>query len=244
MKARFNASNPSAAHSGKITKGGKRKLDEMDKEIGSGSIGVSTGDFGEDLDELSSLQQQQQQQFSSMSMNGGATNGQANNNVRGGVVINRHPKQQQSQHINSSKMSVSLSPRDQHKAITVPASQASLSIPASHSTPSSSSFSSSVSYATAPIPSGSMVSVAAESAAQEADALALAGDGASLSVGALAASSKPERLKRPPNAYLLFNRDMRHRLLEKNPNMTVAEISKEIGEQWRLLQKVGGCACV
>ncbi|KAI9492474.1 high mobility group box domain-containing protein [Zychaea mexicana] len=44
-----------------------------------------------------------------------------------------------------------------------------------------------------------------------------------------------ERLKRPPNAYLLFNRDMRRRLLEESPKMTVAEISKEIGERWKRL---------
>ncbi|KAL1926012.1 hypothetical protein VTP01DRAFT_7105 [Rhizomucor pusillus] len=44
-----------------------------------------------------------------------------------------------------------------------------------------------------------------------------------------------ERLKRPPNGYLLFNRDMRRKLLEKSPKMTVAEISKEIGERWKNL---------
>ncbi|KAI8147503.1 hypothetical protein BJV82DRAFT_349141 [Fennellomyces sp. T-0311] len=45
-----------------------------------------------------------------------------------------------------------------------------------------------------------------------------------------------QRLKRPPNAYLLFNRDMRRRLLEESPKMTVAEISKEIGERWKRLE--------
>ena len=47
-----------------------------------------------------------------------------------------------------------------------------------------------------------------------------------------------ERLKRPPNAYLLFNRDIRRRLLEESPKMTVAEISKEIGERWKRLDAV------
>ena len=47
-----------------------------------------------------------------------------------------------------------------------------------------------------------------------------------------------QRLKRPPNAYLLFNRDMRRRLLEESPKMTVAEISKEIGERWKRLEPV------
>lgn len=47
-----------------------------------------------------------------------------------------------------------------------------------------------------------------------------------------------ERLKRPPNGYLLFNRDMRRKLLEKSPKMTVAEISKEIGERWKNLPPV------
>ena len=49
---------------------------------------------------------------------------------------------------------------------------------------------------------------------------------------------KKERLKRPPNGYLLFNRDMRRKLLEKSPKMTVAEISKEIGDMWKQLPKV------
>ncbi|KAG1153481.1 hypothetical protein G6F37_010321 [Rhizopus arrhizus] len=44
-----------------------------------------------------------------------------------------------------------------------------------------------------------------------------------------------EDSKRPPNAYLLFNRDMRRKLLESNPKMTVAEISKEIGDSWKKL---------
>ncbi|KAK9687745.1 High mobility group [Basidiobolus ranarum] len=37
------------------------------------------------------------------------------------------------------------------------------------------------------------------------------------------------------NAYLLFNKEMRHKLLETNPNMSVAEISKEIGDRWKSL---------
>ncbi|KAI8342261.1 hypothetical protein BC941DRAFT_136934 [Chlamydoabsidia padenii] len=44
-----------------------------------------------------------------------------------------------------------------------------------------------------------------------------------------------ERLKRPPNAYLLFNRDMRRKLLALDPKLTVSEISKEIGERWKYL---------
>ncbi|KAF7726848.1 hypothetical protein EC973_008355 [Apophysomyces ossiformis] len=48
-------------------------------------------------------------------------------------------------------------------------------------------------------------------------------------------SEKPERLKRPPNAFLLYNRDMRHKLLDKNPSLNVAEISKTISKQWRNL---------
>lgn len=47
-----------------------------------------------------------------------------------------------------------------------------------------------------------------------------------------------EDSKRPPNAYLLFNRDMRRKLLESNPKMTVAEISKEIGDSWKKLADV------
>jgi hypothetical protein len=47
-----------------------------------------------------------------------------------------------------------------------------------------------------------------------------------------------EKLKRPPNAYLLFNRDMRRKLLEQSPKMTVGEISKEIGYWWKELPDV------
>ncbi|KAI8142614.1 high mobility group box domain-containing protein [Fennellomyces sp. T-0311] len=46
---------------------------------------------------------------------------------------------------------------------------------------------------------------------------------------------KPKRVKRPPNAYLLFNRDIRHQILDGNPNLTVAEISKAISERWNSL---------
>lgn len=47
--------------------------------------------------------------------------------------------------------------------------------------------------------------------------------------------SQQEKLKRPPNAYLLFNRDMRRKLLKATPKMTVGEISKEIGDWWKIL---------
>lgn len=50
--------------------------------------------------------------------------------------------------------------------------------------------------------------------------------------------SPKEKLKRPPNAYLLFNRDMRRKLLKSSPKMTVAEISKEVGDWWKALSKV------
>lgn len=48
----------------------------------------------------------------------------------------------------------------------------------------------------------------------------------------------PGKLKRPPNAYLLFNRDMRRKLLKASPKMTVAEISKEVGDWWKALPDV------
>ncbi|RKP40386.1 high mobility group box domain-containing protein [Dimargaris cristalligena] len=47
--------------------------------------------------------------------------------------------------------------------------------------------------------------------------------------------TRPDRLKRPMNAYLIFNQDMRHRLLSENPNMSVSEISKSIGDKWRAM---------
>lgn len=50
--------------------------------------------------------------------------------------------------------------------------------------------------------------------------------------------NQQEKLKRPPNAYLLFNRDMRRKLLKQSPKMTVAEISKEVGDWWKALPDV------
>ncbi|KAI8888374.1 HMG-box [Backusella circina FSU 941] len=47
----------------------------------------------------------------------------------------------------------------------------------------------------------------------------------------------PTRVIRPPNAYLLFNREMRKKLKNNNPGMTVGEISKEIGIRWRGLSQ-------
>ncbi|KAI7863939.1 high mobility group box domain-containing protein, partial [Spinellus fusiger] len=46
---------------------------------------------------------------------------------------------------------------------------------------------------------------------------------------------EPTRVTRPPNAFLLFNREMRKVLKDENPRMKVAEISKEIGSRWKLL---------
>ncbi|ORY97701.1 high mobility group box domain-containing protein [Syncephalastrum racemosum] len=77
-------------------------------------------------------------------------------------------------------------------------------------------------------PPWSRVGVVSRLGAAEAEALQ--------SLGEIGGKEKVrERLKRPPNAYLLFNRDMRRKLLEISPKMTVAEISKEIGERWKLL---------
>ncbi|ORX97429.1 HMG-box [Basidiobolus meristosporus CBS 931.73] len=52
-----------------------------------------------------------------------------------------------------------------------------------------------------------------------------------------AGDDNSSKLKRPMNAYLIFNKEMRHRLLETNPNMSVAEISKEIGDRWKGLSE-------
>lgn len=53
-----------------------------------------------------------------------------------------------------------------------------------------------------------------------------------------AITDSPTRVTRPPNAYLLFNREMRKKLKQSNPNMTVGEISKEVGTRWKSLSKV------
>lgn len=105
-----------------------------------------------------------------------------------------------------------------------------------HEGPMSPSSSSSTTLLSAGLPEDeyppwSRVGVASRLGAAEAEALQ--------SLGAIGGKEKVrERLKRPPNAYLLFNRDMRRKLLEVSPKMTVAEISKEIGERWKLLSPV------
>ncbi|KAI8979532.1 hypothetical protein BDF20DRAFT_870169 [Mycotypha africana] len=50
------------------------------------------------------------------------------------------------------------------------------------------------------------------------------------------ANSEPlVRVTRPPNAYLLFNKEIRKLLKEQNPTLKVAEISKQIGTRWKNL---------
>ncbi|KAL0093079.1 high mobility group box domain-containing protein, partial [Phycomyces blakesleeanus] len=49
---------------------------------------------------------------------------------------------------------------------------------------------------------------------------------------------EPTRVTRPPNAFLLFNKEMRKQLKDQNPTMKVAEISKEIGGRWKCLNQV------
>lgn len=48
----------------------------------------------------------------------------------------------------------------------------------------------------------------------------------------------PIRVTRPPNAYLLFNKEMRKILKDQDPTMKVAEISKEVGSRWKKMAKV------
>ncbi|KAI8599260.1 high mobility group box domain-containing protein [Dissophora ornata] len=42
----------------------------------------------------------------------------------------------------------------------------------------------------------------------------------------------PHRPRRPMNSYLIFNQEMRHKLLLENANLTVSEISHAIGQKW------------
>ncbi|KAF9980927.1 hypothetical protein BGZ65_004509 [Modicella reniformis] len=42
----------------------------------------------------------------------------------------------------------------------------------------------------------------------------------------------PKRPRRPMNSYLIFNREMRQKLLHENANLTVSEISRAIGTRW------------
>ncbi|KAI8368028.1 high mobility group box domain-containing protein [Choanephora cucurbitarum] len=45
----------------------------------------------------------------------------------------------------------------------------------------------------------------------------------------------PQKVKRPPNAYLLFNRDMRRQLHDDNQGLSSGEISKTISLRWKQL---------
>ncbi|CEG63618.1 hypothetical protein RMATCC62417_00733 [Rhizopus microsporus] len=47
----------------------------------------------------------------------------------------------------------------------------------------------------------------------------------------------PEKVKRPPNAYLLFNRDMRRKLKGYNQGLSSGEISKNISQRWKQLSQ-------
>lgn len=48
----------------------------------------------------------------------------------------------------------------------------------------------------------------------------------------------PEKVKRPPNAYLLFNRDMRRQLHDVHQGLSSGEISKSISQRWKQLPQV------
>lgn len=52
----------------------------------------------------------------------------------------------------------------------------------------------------------------------------------------------PEKVKRPPNAYLLFNRDMRRQLHDINQGLSSGEISKSISQRWKQLSSVSNHA--
>ncbi|KAK3844767.1 MAG: high mobility group box domain-containing protein [Linnemannia gamsii] len=57
-------------------------------------------------------------------------------------------------------------------------------------------------------------------------------DANSISNLAAALGLDPNRPRRPMNSYLIFNREMRHKLLLDNANLTVSEISRAIGQKW------------
>ncbi|KAL9558977.1 hypothetical protein MBANPS3_000632 [Mucor bainieri] len=60
----------------------------------------------------------------------------------------------------------------------------------------------------------------------------------SLDLGMNDKSARPTRVTRPPNAYLLFNKEMRRILKNQDPTMKVADISKEVGFRWKNMPKV------
>ncbi|CAO3634433.1 unnamed protein product [Cunninghamella blakesleeana] len=95
--------------------------------------------------------------------------------------------------------------------------------------------------------SSSVLNLASISGAAEADALDQA---AAVAISSSATNNSPpfnnsddhyqlnsekKRLKRPPNSYLLFNKEMRRKLLNQDEKLSVAEKSKIISESWKTL---------
>ena len=45
----------------------------------------------------------------------------------------------------------------------------------------------------------------------------------------------PTKTKRQPNAYMIFVKKMRPKIVKENPDMSFTEIGKRLGEMWRAL---------
>jgi len=45
----------------------------------------------------------------------------------------------------------------------------------------------------------------------------------------------PTKTKRQPNAYMIFVKKMRPKIVKENPDMSFTEIGKRLGELWRAL---------
>ncbi|ORZ02736.1 high mobility group box domain-containing protein [Syncephalastrum racemosum] len=87
-------------------------------------------------------------------------------------------------------------------------------------------------------PSNKRINVASQTAAAEAAALAnLTMEHNTTSKTHSMVDIQPERIKRTPNAYLLFNKDVRHHIQACQPHLTVAEISKQVSERWSALTR-------
>lgn len=52
---------------------------------------------------------------------------------------------------------------------------------------------------------------------------------------ALSPKKRPDRVKKPRSAFIIFSSDARPALREQNPSMKITEVARELGRRWRTM---------